>query len=189
MERATGRPSAVNPIDAGDGILLHPVSVEDAVELYQLFDNNRAHLRPWLPWAGLTYNFGDMQRHLEERELENIARQALTLHIRADGLLCGAVGFHRIDPRHHNTSIGYWLSADFAGRGIMTRACRALITEAFRGYGLHRIEIRCGTGNEKSAAIPRRLGFVEEGILREAEWVHDHWVDLRVFSMLQQDWH
>jgi len=70
----------------------------------------------------------------------------------------------------------------------MTRACRAIATEAFRQYGLHRIEIRCATGNGRSAAIPRRLGFAEEGILREAEWLYDHWVDLRVFSMLEHNW-
>jgi ribosomal-protein-serine acetyltransferase len=189
MERATARPSALNPIDAGEDVLLHPVSIADTAELYRLVDRNRLHLRKWLPWAGLTYNYGDLQRHLEERELENTALQALTLHIRVSGVLCGSVGLHRIDPRHHNSSIGYWIDADHQGRGIMTRACRALIGESFRGYGLHRIEIRCGTGNERSAAIPRRLGFTEEGLLREAEWVHDRWVDLRLFSMLRQDWH
>jgi ribosomal-protein-serine acetyltransferase len=70
----------------------------------------------------------------------------------------------------------------------MTRACRAIVTEGFHHYGLHRIEIRCGTGNVRSLAIPRRLGFIEEGILREAEWVSNRWVDLRVFAMLEQDW-
>ena len=54
--------------------------------------------------------------------------------------------------------------------------------------GLHRLEIRCAVENHRSSAVPRRLGFLEEGILREAEWLYDHWVDLRVFSMLAQDW-
>jgi len=188
MEHAAARPSALTPIDAGDGILLHPVSVADAAELYALIDRNRARLRQWFAWAGLDYSLADLLRHLEERELENTARQALTLHIRASGVLCGAIGIHRISPAHRNTSIGYWLDAAHEGRGIMTSACRAAITEAFHRYGVHRIEIRCGSGNHRSAAIPLRLGFIEEGILREAEWVNDRWVDLRVFSMLQPDW-
>jgi ribosomal-protein-serine acetyltransferase len=70
----------------------------------------------------------------------------------------------------------------------MTAACRAVVTEAFEHYGLHRIEIRCATKNHKSRAIPQRLGFVQEGILREAEWLYDHFVDLVVYSMLEQDW-
>jgi ribosomal-protein-serine acetyltransferase len=74
------------------------------------------------------------------------------------------------------------------GRGIVTRACRAIVSEGFSERGLHRIEIRCATGNERSAAIAKRLGFVHEGVLRDAEWLHDHWVDLNVFSMLEHNW-
>jgi ribosomal-protein-serine acetyltransferase len=70
----------------------------------------------------------------------------------------------------------------------MTRACRAIVTEGFRRYRLHRIEIRCATGNAKSSAIARRLGFVEEGVLQEAEWLYDRWVDLRVFGMIERQW-
>lgn len=72
--------------------------------------------------------------------------------------------------------------------GIVTAACRVVIDEGFHNFGLHRIEIRCAVENRRSAAVPRRLGFVEEGVLREAEWLYDHWVDLRVFSMLAHDW-
>ena len=188
MERRAAITAALNPVDAGDGILLHPATVADTSELYALIDTNRAHLREWLPWLSPSYNLDDARLHLVERERENAARRELTCMIRQDGVLRGAVGLHRIDALHRNTSIGYWLDGAFGGRGIMTRACRALITEGFAGYGLHRIEIRCATGNVRSAAIPLRLEFREEGILRDAEWLYDRWVDLRVFSMLEQDW-
>jgi ribosomal-protein-serine acetyltransferase len=171
-----------------ESIELHAVSTADAAELYEAIDRNRARLRQWLPWAGLHYTHDDLLEFLQQRERDNASRTSLTAHIRFHGQLCGAVGLHVIDPRHRSTSIGYWLDEAYEGRGIMTRACSAMVTEGFRHYGLHRIEIRCGTGNERSAAIPQRLGFVEEGVLREAEWVFNRWVDLRVFSMLEQDW-
>ena len=44
------------------------------------------------------------------------------------------------------------------------------------------------TPNARSAAVPIRLGFTEEGTVREAEWLYDRWVDLRVFGLLRQDW-
>ena|SRR5579863_3298219 len=174
------------PVD--DGIELRGVSVADGPELYAAIDRNRVRLRKWLPWAGLAFEQTDLFAFLQQREIDNAARVSLTTHIRLHGELCGAIGLHVIDQRHRNTSIGYWLDGEYEGRGIMTRACRAIVTEGFRQYGLHRIEIRCATGNSRSLAIPRRLGFVEEGILREAEWVFDQWFDLRVFSMLEQDW-
>jgi ribosomal-protein-serine acetyltransferase len=174
------------PVD--DGIELRRVSAADCDELYAAIDRNRARLRTWLPWVGLTFGQSDLFAFLQQKEIDEAARVSLTTHIRFHGELCGAIGLHAINQRDRSTSIGYWLDEAYEGRGIMTRACRAIVTEGFREYGLHRIEIRCGTGNIRSAAIARRLGFVEEGILREAEWLYDHWVDLRVFSMLEQHW-
>jgi ribosomal-protein-serine acetyltransferase len=58
----------------------------------------------------------------------------------------------------------------------------------FEELGLHRVEIRCGTGNTRSCAIPERLGFTREGLLREAEWVNDRWLDLAVWGMTAEQW-
>jgi ribosomal-protein-serine acetyltransferase len=175
-------------IRVDDEIELRPVSVSDCDELYAAIERNRTRLRRWLPWVGLGFGRDDLLKFLGERERDNAGRVSFTAHVRHHGQLCGAVGLHTFDRRHRNSSVGYWLDQPFEGRGIMTRACRAVVTEGFRHYNLHRIEIRCGIGNARSEAIPRRLGFTEEGLLHEAEWVSDRWVDLRVFAMLEQDW-
>jgi ribosomal-protein-serine acetyltransferase len=187
MERDVANPRDLI-IPVNDEIELRAVSAADCAELYAAIDRNRARLRMWLPWVGLTFGQNDLFSFLQQKEVDNATRVSLTTHIRFHGELCGAIGLHVIDQRHRNSSIGYWLDQAYEGRGIMTRACRAMVTEGFREYGLHRIEIRCATGNGRSSAVARRLGFVEEGILREAEWLFDHWVDLRVFRMLEQDW-
>lgn len=96
--------------------------------------------------------------------------------------------YYPIDWVNRNAMIGYWIAGDYQGKGIMTRACTALISYAFETLRLHRIDIRCATGNAKSCAIPRRLGFSYEGILREAKWLYDHFVDLNVYSMLDREW-
>jgi ribosomal-protein-serine acetyltransferase len=176
------------PIAAGGGIELRPVSLEHCAALYALIDSNRVRLREWLPWVDWSFSLGDLNAYIKDRERDNAAGISLTTAIFADGELCGAVALHTINRRDRNTSIGYWLDSEYEGRGIMTQACRAIVTEGFRRYGLHRVEIRCATGNAKSSAIARRLGFVEEGILHEAEWLHDHWVDLSVFGMLERQW-
>lgn len=175
-------------IPAGDGIELRPVAISDALALYAAIDRNRARLREWVTWVHPSYGFDDVVAFLKDRISENAERTALGTCIWAGDQLCGSISLHKIDARNRSTSIGYWLDAAYEGRGIMTRACRALTTEGFRSYGLHRVEIRCATGNAKSAAIPLRLGFIEEGLLREAEWLYDHWVDLRVFSALEKHW-
>jgi ribosomal-protein-serine acetyltransferase len=188
MERHDPGTPAPMTIPAGEGLELRPVTLSQASALYASIDRNRARLREWLPWIHAAYGFDDLTAFLHERILEDAARTSLTTCIWAGDELCGSIALHLIDLRNRSASIGYWLDSAHEGRGIMTRACRAIITEAFRRYGLHRIEIRCATGNAKSCAIPARLGFTQEGTLREAEWLYDHWVDLRVFSMLESGW-
>jgi ribosomal-protein-serine acetyltransferase len=175
-------------IPAGSDLELRPVRPEDAETLFGAVERNRERLGRWLEWVTPEYCLNDMHRFLEEKEAENRARVALTMGIWSEETLCGAIGLHRFVERHRSSSIGYWVDGGHEGRGIVTRACRAIVSEGFSERGLHRIEIRCATGNERSAAVPKRLGFVHEGVLRDAEWLHDHWVDLNVFSMLEHNW-
>lgn len=175
-------------IQAGAGLELRPVCPQDAEIWFAVIERNLARLREWLPWAGQDFTFDTLRRFLTERERDNAERASLTTGIWHEDALIGSIGLHKIDKWHRSTSIGYWLDAAEEGKGLMSRACRAIVSEAFRNYGMHRIEIRCATANLRSSAIPRRLGFSEEGVLREAEWLHDHYADLRVFSMLEQDW-
>jgi ribosomal-protein-serine acetyltransferase len=175
-------------IQAGGGIELRPVTGDQASALYALIDQNRGRLREWLPWVVGSYNPTDLMTFIKDRERDNEAGISLTTTIWFEDEICGSIALHTIDRNNRNTSVGYWLNAGHEGRGIMTQACRAIVSEGFRRYGLHRIEIRCATGNSKSGGIPQRLGFAEEGILREAEWLYDHWVDLRVFSILEREW-
>ena len=186
MERVS--PHHLEIIPLGPDLDLCPVQPDHAAELYALVEQNRTRLREWLPWIGPDYSLSDAARFAALSESDNQRRVSLTSVIRVHGHLAGAIGLHRINYAHRSTSIGYWLAASHNGRGIMTAACRAMVTHGFIAYGLHRIEIRCATGNVRSAAIPQRLGFHEEGVMQEAEWLYDHWVDLRVFSMLEQNW-
>lgn len=59
---------------------------------------------------------------------------------------------------------------------------------AFNELKLNRVDIRAAVDNKKSRSIPERLGFVNEGRIRQAEWLYDHYVDHIVYGMLAEDW-
>ena len=92
-----------------------------------------------------------------------------TVFKRSHGELVGIIGTHQIHWINRTVSIGYWLGEGYQGKGIMTKACKAVIQYLFEECGLHRIEIRAAVDNQKSRRIAERLSFSLEGILRQCE--------------------
>ncbi len=160
-----------------------------AAELYALIEQNRMYLREWMPWLDNNNTVADTQEFIKSRLKRFAENNGLQVSIVYRNQLAGQIGFHSIDWLNRKTEIGYWLGAAFQGKGLMTKACRALISYAFDELGLNRVEIRCATENKRSRAIPERLGFTQEGIVREAEWLYDHYVDLIVYAVLAWQWH
>jgi ribosomal-protein-serine acetyltransferase len=172
----------------GDDIELRLLEKQNAGELFSVIERNRVHLRRWLPWVDRTRSADDIRNFLDHAvDAYNLGEEMHT-GIWWAGRLVGSVGHHRIDTLNRNSSIGYWLDADVEGRGIMTRSCLAMLRHLFEERKLHRVEIRCATGNVRSCAIPARLGFTREGVSRGAEWVNDQFYDLVVWSMLEEEW-
>jgi ribosomal-protein-serine acetyltransferase len=170
------------------GIEIKLFETSEARLLFTIADRNRARLRHWLPWVDLTKSPEDVRlfilRCLDQYH-SNLGPQT---GVWVDGVLSGTVGCHPIDWPNRNCSIGYWLDSAQEGKGVITRCCAALLDHLFDELGLHRVEIRCGTGNTRSCAIPERLGFHREGVARGAEWVNDRWVDLVTWGILEEEW-
>jgi RimJ/RimL family protein N-acetyltransferase len=80
--------------------------------------------------------------------------------------LIGSTGLHRINWEIPSFEIGYWVSINHTGKGLITEAVNILTQFAFLKFNAKRIEIRCDSENDKSAAIPNRLGFVLEARLK-----------------------
>lgn len=171
-----------------DGFALRLLEERHARTLFAAVEREREHLRPWLPWVDATHTEEDTLgfiRSVLEQYAEN---RGFAAGIWNGPRLAGTIGVHRIDWMNRRVEIGYWLGREYEGRGIMTDACRAVITYLFRELELHRVEIRCAAGNLRSAAIAKRLGFMLEGTQREAQFVGGRYHDLLVFGMLRQDW-
>jgi ribosomal-protein-serine acetyltransferase len=173
-------------VDLADGVVLRPLDAGDADALYALIVANRDHLRAWMPWAdqdeAATAGF------VENASAEAARRDALHLAIVADGAIVGCCGLHGISWLHRSGNLGYWIAAGAQGTGLVTTAVRALLGYAFGQLWLHRVELRTAPDNARSRAVAERLGFTQEGELREAEHVGQRFHDSVVYSMLAGDW-
>ena len=176
-------------VDLPDGCRLRLLEERDANDLERVVSANHGYLAEWLPWVRATADAGVEARreYVRRARRQSEANDGFQAVIVAGRSIVGVVGFHHVDWANRSTSLGYWLAQDRQGRGIMTEAVRALVRHAFDVWQLHRIEIRVAVGNARSAAIPRRLGFAEEGILRHAERHADGYKDIVVYSLLRTD--
>ena len=175
-------------IPVTDGCRLVPLDLAYADELFALTDANRAYLRQWLPWLDSVRGVDDTRTFIRAAQGQAARNDGIQLALTVEGRIAGVIGHHHVDWRNRSTSLGYWIGESYQGRGLTTAACRALISRAFDTGRLNRIEIRCASGNHRSRAIPVRLGLREEGLLRDAEWLYDHFVDHVVYAALAREW-
>lgn len=99
---------------------------------------------------------------------------------------CGYYGFHSWNKR---ASIGYELARPYWHQGIMTEALSAIIDFGFSRLELNRIDAVVMPENTVSINMLERLGFRNEGLLREYErWGSKGFVDLCMFAILRKDW-
>ncbi len=172
-------------VDLGDGVTMRPMRAQDVDELHGAIEENRAHLLAWMPFA--ERSFEQTAAHVRQtvRDLQTGAGLGMLLIDR--GRLIGGVAFVGLSREDQSTKIGYWLSEAAQGRGIMTRAVSAMVDEAFGPWGLQRVEIRVAAQNARSRAIPERLGFRQEGVLRAAYRVAAETHDEVVYGLLAED--
>lgn len=174
-------------IAIADDAWLRPLAVSDAEDLHALVAANRDHLSAWLPWAAPQTLAGTAAYIAGARE-RAAANDGFQTVILSGGAIVGSVGFHGVDWSNRATSIGYWLSAEAQGRGLMTASVRALTDHAFGGWRLNRVTIEAAVGNARSRAIPERLGYRQEGILRQSERVGGRYLDGVLYAVLAAEW-
>ena len=169
-------------------IALKPAEPANAAALYALIESSRSYLATWLPWVMYSISAKQTEQFIRQTTSKKNRLEQVVYVIWYKNQITGLIDLHFIDTFNRKAYIGYWLGQSWQGRGIMTRACRSLIDMAFDFYDLNRIVIRCAEGNDKSSAIPLRLGFAYEGTERQSEWLNGRFVNLRVYSILKQDW-
>lgn len=159
-----------------------------ALELFKLVDSNRTHLRQWLPFVD-DYQSVSAANQFIGRNRETIGgKTRLLMGIWSGESLAGVITYDYIDWSNRAVLIGFWLGNSFERRGIVTRACIALIDLAMNELRLNRVEIFCAYENTRCRSVPERLGFKQEGVSRERERVRDRFVDTVSYSMLASEW-
>ena len=150
----------------------HPT---DADILLQALSQSLDHLREWMPWAqneptSLEEKVGLLRKWRAEFDLDTDYTYGIFSPDESE--VWGGTGLHK-RLTGNALEIGYWIRADLINRGLATEVSAALTKVAFCANKVERVEIHCDPANMRSAAIPRKLGFTQEALLRRRSTASD----------------
>jgi ribosomal-protein-alanine N-acetyltransferase len=109
--------------------------------------------------------------------------------LKDDGAFVGTCGVDvGYAPDHARAELGYVLSREHWGMGLMPEAVRAVIRFGFERMGLNRMEARCIAENTASARVMEKAGMTLEGTLREREFIKGAYRDIKLYSILRREY-
>jgi ribosomal-protein-serine acetyltransferase len=171
-----------------DGAELRPLEPWQATEFLSHMDRGRDFIGQHIGLADVVTDLGSARAFLQSYADRTAADTGRIYGIWADGTLVGGVMFRTMDVPSGVAEAGCWLEPAGTGRGLVTRAIRAIIDWAVTERGLHRIEWQVSTANAASIAVAKRLGMSREGVLRESYVRHGTRVDIEIWSVLASEW-
>lgn len=168
-------------------ITLKMLKVEDAEALFNFVDRNRNHFKKWLNWVNSTQTIEDQKKYLKTLSQDIHKANSIDLGIWNENKIIGIIHLTNIDRINKIGVLGYSIDENYQSRGIITECSKVFLDFVFKELQLHRIEIKTAKDNLKSKAVAQRLGFKSEGILRQAYFINDEFVDCELFSKLSTD--
>jgi ribosomal-protein-serine acetyltransferase len=177
----------ITELKVNDEIILNILKISDSQTIFEAIDQNRDHLRKWLPFVDMTRSENETRSFIKSI-IDDVERRQEVFTIWHNNEFSGLIGLKDFDYLNRKVEIGYWLIEKMTGKGLITLSVEKLITFIFENLDLNRVQIKCGVGNHKSSSIPKRLGFLFEGIERQGERLHFKYIDLEIYSLLKSDW-
>lgn len=169
-----------------DGVTLRPLEFDDIDTLYAWDSDNE--LEMYAGWGRKRSRAAYRQRY--ERRITEPEDDLYMFGIAVDNRLVGYVQLAMIDTGNRHAATGIVLGAkEVWGRGIAHTALRILMDYAFTVQGLERIYAEVYTFNTRSKRLFERLGFQQEGILRQHEFHNGSLQDMYVFGMLKPEFY
>ncbi|HEY0216839.1 MAG TPA: GNAT family protein [Cellulomonas sp.] len=144
------------------------------------------HLSPWEDLARPGLQRSEVVDYVHQGRVAWADGLAIPTAIEYHGDVVGVVGA-RLAPAVGRAEIGYWIGAEHQGRGIVTRAVRAMVGLVLERDDMHRVELRMAAANVRSRAVAERLAFTLEGTLRSAYPIDGRRHDLCIYARLRTD--
>lgn len=177
-------PFGSKPTITGDAVVLRPMGAGDAQDLWDDLADVDARRSTG---THATFTRDQIDRWCASRS-EQDDRLDLAVVDRDDGSWLGEVVVHEWDPDNRSCGFRIALRRSARGRGVGTEATRLAVDHVLADPAVNRISLEVYAFNAAARHVYRRVGFVEEGVLREALWWDGEPHDAIVMSILRSEW-
>lgn len=170
-------------------ILVRP-HIDDCASLLAYRELNKRHLAVWEPLrADSFYTLAEVKLQLRAMAKQAASGTAVHWLIKQHGNsdVIGQCGLTNIVRGPFQAChLGFALSSEQQGKGLMSEALKAAIPHMFDGYGLHRIMANYQPDNRRSENLLQRLGFEKEGLAKSYLKINGRWVDHVLTSLINR---
>jgi RimJ/RimL family protein N-acetyltransferase len=167
----------------GKLVRLRPFEPEDADTLWRW--HNDPDVMRWLQ-EGYPEPLAAIRKRWAERPANCFQRTVFGIETRAESRLIGVIVLRDATPEHGRAELDVYIGEkDCWNGGYGTDAMRVMCRYGFEFMRLHAIELSVVDENERARHVYRKVGFVEEGKLREAFRRDGKWHDVYVMSLLE----
>ncbi len=156
----------------------------DALQIFTLVKQNKDHLSKFLSWVSKTKTVSDSENFIARKLKDFKSGDSCDFGVFYDNKMIGSAGYNKINNIDKIGDIGYWVSKEYEGRGIMSKVIAKVIEIGKKKYKLHRIQIRMDVKNKKSQAIPKRLGFIYESTMKDATLRDGKFHDMEMWVLI-----
>lgn len=168
-------------------LMLRKMSLDDAEDLFSYAsDPEVTFFTSWEPHQSVDDSRAFLQQVVDAYAAGEVRSWAV-VH-RDDERMIGTAGFLFWDHVADRAEIGYALSRDYWGTGLMTEAVKRVVRFGFEEMRLNRIEARVDALNLPSARVLQKCGFQHEGTLREQYVRYGQRHDMMYLSILRREW-
>lgn len=167
-------------------IRLEKIALRHSEALFAQIDRHRDYLSHYVQWPRFTHKLNDTQQFIQLCEQEAKQGESFVWAICVQDenskifYAVGTISFNKpIDWQHHRAEIGYWLSPEMQGKGIITRSVNAVINATHHTFSSY--ILRCAVHNERSNNVAQRCGFTYIEIQENGEKIGDNNYNVNVY--------
>lgn len=171
----------------GEKVRLREYRRED-IPLAQAYIN-KAEMKRLLSGSPFLLTLWDEEKFITSLSASQGSNYSFAIETLAEGHYIGGCGFNRLDWKNRNCEIGIFIGdEEYQNKGFGTDAMKILIRLCFNQLNLYKVGLNVLSYNERALKVYRRLGFKEEGRLRQERFFDGAYHDLIIMGLLREEW-